>query len=96
MKQTNVPFYQTIKFFTLPNQKHLQTAKSMLLNPFPYDKILDWSKMKEFADDNFEPDENRGKFSKRVENTVGKGEIARNKQFLLFPQCFQKTCTADT
>ena len=29
-------------------------------------------------------------------NTVGKGEIARNKQFLPFPQCFQKTCTADT
>ena len=24
-----------------------------------------------------------------VENTVGKGEIARNEQFLLFPQCFQ-------
>ena len=23
-----------------------------------------------------------------VENTVGKGEIARNEQFLLFPQCF--------
>ena len=22
------------------------------------------------------------------ENTVGKGEIARNEQFLLFPQCF--------
>ena len=22
------------------------------------------------------------------ENTVGKGEIARNKQFLLYPQCF--------
>ena len=30
-----------------------------------------------------------------VENTVGKGEIARNEQFLLFPQCFQKTYTAD-
>ena len=29
-------------------------------------------------------------------NTVGKGEIAHNEQFLLFPQCFQKTCTADT
>ena len=28
---------------------------------------------------------------KRVENTVRKGEIARNEQFLLFPQCFQKT-----
>ena len=34
---------------------------------------------------------------KKVENTVGKGEIARYyKQFLLFPQCFQKACTADT
>ena len=30
------------------------------------------------------------------ENTVGKGEIAHYEQFLLFPQCFQKTCTADT
>ena len=32
------------------------------------------------------------KLSKRVENTVGKGEIARYEQFLLFPQCFQKAC----
>ena len=52
--------------------------------------------MKEFADDNFELDENRRKFSKRAENTLGKGEIARYEQFLLFPQCFQKTFTADT
>ena len=27
-----------------------------------------------------------------VENTVGKGEIARYEQFLPFPQCFQKAC----
>ena len=27
-----------------------------------------------------------------VENTVGKGEIARYEQFFLFPQCFQKAC----
>ena len=26
---------------------------------------------------------------------VGKGELARYKQFLLFQQCFQKVCTAD-
>ena len=39
---------------------------------------------------------NRREVSKQVENTVGKGEIARYEQFLLFPQCFQKTCTADT
>ena len=47
-----------------------------------------------FADNNFKFDENGRKFSKWVENTVGKGEIARYEQFL-FLQCFQKTCTAD-
>ena len=41
---------------------------------------------------NFKFDEKIRKFSKRVENTVGKGEIARYEQFLLFPQCFQKAC----
>ena len=34
--------------------------------------------------------ENGGKFSERVENTVGKGEIARNEQFLLFPRVFKR------
>ena len=34
-------------------------------------------------------DENGRKLPKSVENTVGKGEIARYEQFLLFPQCFQ-------
>ena len=46
---------------------------------------LDSSKLKEFADDNFSFDENGRKFSERVENTVGKGEIARYEKFLLFP-----------
>ena len=55
-------------------------------------QILDSSKLKDFADDNFEFDENGRKLSKKVENTVGKGEIARHEQFLLFPQCFQKAC----
>ena len=54
------------------------------------------SKLKELADDNFQFDENGRKLTKRVENTVGKGEIARYEQFLLFPQCFQKTCAEDT
>ena len=40
----------------------------------------------------FKFDENGRKLSKQVENTVGKGEIARYEQFLLFPQCFQKAC----
>ena len=39
--------------------------------------------------------ENGRKLSKWVENTDGKGEIARYEQFL-FHQCFRKTNTADT
>ena len=54
--------------------------------------ILDYSKLKEFADDNFKFNKNGRKLSKWVENTMGKGEIARYEQFLLFPQCFQKAC----
>ena len=68
----------------------------ILITPFPNDKLLDSPKLKEFADDNFRLGENARQFSKRVENTVGKGEIARSEQFLLFPQCFQKTCPANT
>ena len=60
--------------------------------PFPKQQILDSSKLKEFADDNFKLDENGRKFPKRVENTAGKGEIARYEQFLLFTLCFQKNC----
>ena len=62
---------------------------------------LTLSQMKNFrlfhtADDYFKFDVNVRKFFRQVENTVVKGEIARYEQFLLFPQCFQKTCTADT
>ena len=64
-----------------------------MLEPFPNWQI---SKLKVYADDNFKHDEYGWKFSKRLENTVGKGEIAYYKQFLLYPLCFQKTCTADT
>ena len=63
---------------------------------FPKRQLLDSSKLKEVADDNFKFDENGRKFFKQVENTVGKGEIARYEQFLLFPQCFQKNCITDT
>ena len=46
--------------------------------------------MKQFADDNFSYDENGRKLSKRVENTVGKGEIARYEQFLLSHSVFKR------
>ena len=70
---------------------------ALLTQPFPIQQILDPSKLNEFFQTTiFKFDENGSKSSKRVENTVGKGEIAHHEQFLLFPQCFQKTCTADT
>ena len=59
------------------------------IRPFPKQQILDSSKLKVFADDNFKLYENDRKFPEQVESTMGKGEIARYKQFLLFPQCFQ-------
>ena len=80
-----------------PIQRHFNSATHGLLyaitlgwnkskfSPFPNDRFLESSKLKEFADDNFEFDENSKKFSERVENTVGKGEIAHYEQFLLFP-----------
>ena len=40
--------------------------------PFHKRQDLDSSKLKELADNNFRCDENGRKFSKRVENTVGK------------------------
>ena len=46
-----------------------------IVNPLPDDKILDWYKLKQSADDNFKFDVNSRKFSSRVENNVGKGEI---------------------
>ena len=56
--------------------------------PITRRQILDSSELKEFADDNFKFDEN----GRKIENTVGIGEIAHYEQFLLFPQCFQKAC----
>ena len=58
------------------------------INPFPNDKNLDSSKLEEFADDNFIFNENGRKLSKLLENTVGKGEIARYEQFFPFPTVF--------
>ena len=51
-------------------------------------QILDSSKLKEFADENFKFDDKGREFSKKVKNTVGKRGIARYEKFLLFPHCF--------
>ena len=75
----------------MPSIDRSGTKSFVLSLCFP---VLNPSKLK--AADNFKFDENGRKLSKQVENTVRKGEIAHDEQFLLFPQCFPKTCTADT
>ena len=76
------PNKSTLPYSSSPLQKHLQ--------PFPKRQILDSSKLEDFADDNFKFDENGRQFSKWVENTAGKGEIARYEQFCPFPTVFSK------
>ena len=74
-----------MRYAFIPNM----SLVSKLVNPLP-DNKFQTSKLKEFADDNFKFDVNGRKLSKQIENTVGKGEIARYEQFLLFPQCFKR------
>ena len=56
-----------------------------ILNPLPNDKsytLPNWKSLQTTISNLMEM---AGSPSKWVENTVGKGEIARNEQFLLFP-----------
>ena len=62
----------------------------LLINFLPNDKILDWTKLKTFADDKLDIAKTMISVYDRVENIVGKGENASYQHFLLFPQCFQK------
>ena len=56
----------------------------------PKQQILDPSKVKKFADDNFKFDENGRKISKQVKNTVGRGEIAHYEQFSFSHSVFKR------
>ena len=62
----------------------------LLVNLFPKQQILDSSNLKKFAEDIFKFSENCRKFSKRIENSVGKGETAHYQQFLHFLKCFKR------
>ena len=59
-------------------------------NPLPDNKILDWSKLKAFADDKLNVTQNIKVVFHRIENIVGKEENAGYQHFLLFPQCFRE------
>ena len=60
-----------------------------VINSLPNGKILDLTKFKAFADDKLILTQKLKFVLGRVENIMGKGEIASYQHFLLFPQCFQ-------
>ena len=81
-------FTQDGKILDWSKLKQIADDVLKCFEPFPKLHILYSSKLEDFADDNLEFDENGTKLSKQVENTVGKGEIARNGHFLVFPESF--------
>ena len=56
--------------------------------PITDDKISDWSKLKQIADDVLQCIQNEKYVPYKVENIVRKGEIACYKEILLFSLCF--------
>ena len=55
---------------SVSNWTSLKFCHLVMGEPFPKQQILDSSKLKEFADNNFEFVENSKKFSKGVEHTM--------------------------
>ena len=74
----------------------LASAQKVFKNMEAYQPFLKQEILDRVCKQQFKFDENGRKFSEKVENIAGKGEIACYEQSFLFPQCFQKTCTADT
>ena len=60
------------------------------LNSLANDKILDWSKLKAFADDKINLNKKLKHVLQRVENIEGKGENAGQPAFSPFPAMFPK------
>ena len=71
-------------------------SSNQYLNPLPDDKILDWSKLKAFADDKLNVTKMIISVFDRVENIVGKGEIACTSNFSFSHNVFQKASFPDT
>ena len=87
---------RTMNSFQTPPCKKKNGKKKTYLALYQTTNFVNSAKFKDIADDNCKFAENARQLLKRVENTSGKEEIARYEQFLLFQQCFQKTCSADT
>ena len=67
-----------------------------LFNSLPNNKFFERSKLNVFADDKSNVAKKLKFVLGREENTVGKGENAGYRHFLLFPQCFQKASISES
>ena len=66
------------------------TKHCSLINPFPHDKILGLTKSKAFADDKLNVTKMVISVFDRVENIVGKGEIACTSNFSFSHNVFKR------
>ena len=67
-----------------------------IFNTLQNNKILDWSKLKAFANNNLDVSKKMISVYDRVESIVGKRENAGNQHFLLFPQCCPKASSKES
>ena len=95
MSQANKAMSHLVEVPVIIEQTILVTdyQYSSHFNPFQNDKILDWSKFKEFVDNNFKFDEKCRKFCKRVENTVEQEQQIVARYARLTPSCKAGACT---
>ena len=81
-------WYDDVLRFSHQNLEHIFIIHFFLLTLYQmtkFDKILDWSTLKAFADDKINETEKLKFILEKVENIVGKGENAGYQHFLLFP-----------
>ena len=76
--------------YKIPKHGQMSVLDLYFLTLFQMTNFRLFQTEKSFADDNFRIYENGKKVSKQVETAVGKGVIARYKQFLVFPTVFSK------
>ena len=74
----------------LVKQWDVREYTTLLINPFPHDKILDQTKLKAFADDKLNVPKMIISVFDRVENIVGKGEIACSSNFSFSYNVFKR------
>ena len=78
---------QIIRLFTIEVHPRLNTTT---FNAFPHNKILDQIKLKAFADDKFNATKMMISVFDRVENIVGKEEIACTRHFSFSHNIFKR------